>query len=924
MRAVLCTLTWLAVCGRAGRACAAAPPRWAAPFQHAPLPLRDGCSRDAAAAAAIAVSVDPESYMAGVDELVLPPGGPGFPNVTAAFNETTGVLWVAAAGRGAFSYADAAAVVRAVRYTWARAVLGRIVKVAYGVGGVYNFASQTVVRAFPTEACRTKKFNTTGCTWNGFVRTCADPARSILGLPGYLATPDTRRARAFYRRTFPGASFYLGATDAVADGTFHWVTGPKGCPPYPALYQPDKPHLTSACDLDFPVRPGEGCNASGCAGGEPLRGFAAGDAGGSFIVQGADGRWTATPLKAVAQVTDIMCEYSTDVGSPPCMTPFGVTTVNPHAKDTRGDDDDDEGVSLSQTNLTTQTTPSGTAVTTSTSPVSAAGATGTAGSVSRAGLESGGALAEVPDAGPPAMQDFIGGSEGGWAILTGLVLESPLGLSALVVNQRCQGWNTLPKPLHPTGLVLQGSAFFGAVVANVGAVAAAAGVGAALGAALPARWVRSSLHAVVYPSLAHRVVAWLFLSTAVCASKLCFEARNAGHTAAGAAALGLLVAYLVAVYRIANSLASPTGAPREAVYVHDPECAQRPYYRFLVGPGDWVPTTPRCEGATAVQRAAVLLRPYAPRYASFYVVECAAMLVLGVTNATNRYTWRECGGVRMGQAVLFLCLAVAHGSTAVYHRPRDRVLAAVHAGLTAAAGGVMAAMYFQERDSGALWDAAVWTGRCATGALVLRLLLDIMAEGWMHCDGRRARLFALRHGDASDEVVCRMLVHPLPFPDAPQPLSPESLLSHSGRLPRPARGGAVPSEGECGTPGSDAGSTDEGEGTAHPRQAVPPAAGTTWSPLNATTSGRGVPTPWLAPPARRSTLLRPPGRGSAHAASDSSFVTFTFDDPSLSSSAALRHACGLPSLRLQPAGAAHSPGKDKEGRDGKEIVLRRV
>eukprot|EP01059_Diplonema_ambulator_P028849 TRINITY_DN4783_c0_g1_i1.p1 TRINITY_DN4783_c0_g1~~TRINITY_DN4783_c0_g1_i1.p1 ORF type:complete len:607 (+),score=122.83 TRINITY_DN4783_c0_g1_i1:47-1867(+) len=91
-----------------------------------------------------------------------------------------------------------------------------------------------------------KYFSGPGMTWVEAQRACASEDNDILGLVGYLATITTEDEETFLVGKMAGTG-WIGATDNAIEGSWRWVTGPEGCPPYDYYTTGLK---RSACDME--------------------------------------------------------------------------------------------------------------------------------------------------------------------------------------------------------------------------------------------------------------------------------------------------------------------------------------------------------------------------------------------------------------------------------------------------------------------------------------------------------------------------------------------------------------------------------------------------------------------------------------------------------------------------------------------------
>eukprot|EP01063_Lacrimia_lanifica_P007011 TRINITY_DN1443_c1_g1_i1.p1 TRINITY_DN1443_c1_g1~~TRINITY_DN1443_c1_g1_i1.p1 ORF type:complete len:1776 (+),score=379.94 TRINITY_DN1443_c1_g1_i1:151-5478(+) len=111
------------------------------------------------------------------------------------------------------------------------------------------------------------------CMWGAAQADCASSQQDILGMMGYLIVADSKEERELDTLQYPASprvpTAWAGCTDLADEGTFHWVTGPEGCPSE-YKYTARGP-ARSACDLGFPINSlGGVCTAPGCGRGTPV------------------------------------------------------------------------------------------------------------------------------------------------------------------------------------------------------------------------------------------------------------------------------------------------------------------------------------------------------------------------------------------------------------------------------------------------------------------------------------------------------------------------------------------------------------------------------------------------------------------------------------------------------------------------------
>ena len=330
----------------------------------------------------------------------------------------------------------------------------------------------------------------------------------------------------------------------------------------------------------------------------------------------------------------------------------------------------------------------------------------------------------------------------------------------------------MPVVVHPTGLVVGGSASVGVVVVNVAVLSLVVVCGAVLlcvcrtvvPASVPKYTKGKDVQALLrMPSLPFSLFHLLYQGLALSGAGLLLQPAAPWHAVLGATVLLVCVAVPAVVARFVAR-----GVPAKAVYA-TAEGRQNTALVVMIGSGEWVNTGRDCMW---VQRFDSVVRAYRQPCTWYILIEFSGSFAMGVVKSVGATTAVGCGHISMAMAAVLLILFVTKAVVWPHARQRDNVIDVICLGVQMAAMVHSSAGYYRDHGAHAFWTFGVASHLLilAIALLLLKGVFDLLAEAYILHTGRRVALQediyaqkdAVKHGHPC------LYTHATPcFPDSP-------------------------------------------------------------------------------------------------------------------------------------------------------------
>ena len=331
-----------------------------------------------------------------------------------------------------------------------------------------------------------------------------------------------------------------------------------------------------------------------------------------------------------------------------------------------------------------------------------------------------------------------------------------------------------PMALHPTRISLFGSEAAGVVVGNF-----AITVGFSLLAFLVVKTVSlagcfastlDTLGLCRFPSAPLFVFQYLLQGTALGAMALVFYPPSIALFLLGALTLFACVVVPCFVLREVTR-----GVPTQGYYLNDETTKDRRYLNALIGPGEWVS---RQEKNMWSLRYASVTRQYRESWACYGFVDMSASLVIAAVQGPSTDTMTGCGHQKVFYGVVFLVLLTAEAVAWPRARTRDNYIMSAMLATQSFGMFLMGVGYYKGNPDSWVFVTASWLMMGAAGIMMIKVVLDIGAEGYILFSKRRGRLGALSLAQNSAGSGCTIEVE-LVASEASLPLPCERHTSES-------------------------------------------------------------------------------------------------------------------------------------------------
>eukprot|EP01064_Diplonema_japonicum_P036469 TRINITY_DN818_c2_g1_i1.p1 TRINITY_DN818_c2_g1~~TRINITY_DN818_c2_g1_i1.p1 ORF type:complete len:1036 (+),score=236.40 TRINITY_DN818_c2_g1_i1:81-3188(+) len=311
----------------------------------------------------------------------------------------------------------------------------------------------------------------------------------------------------------------------------------------------------------------------------------------------------------------------------------------------------------------------------------------------------------------------------------------------VVVSMGCHidGKQKLPRALHPTQMEVWGSESLGIVVGNFAITLGFTALCyllvqiASLGGAVifpklfegldTQGWMR-------FPSAPLFVFLLFYQGTTLGSINLIIHPPGVAGLVVGICSMAMCMMVPVGVF-----MAVRRGVPYHAVYMLEKGCTGAK--RMLIGEGEWVNTKKSCFW---VQRWTSMVRVYREEVAWYAVVEFAGSLAISAMQAAETEDYVGCGHKKLFTSAVFAIMLVCEALIWPHARQRDSAVDFVMLGLQAASLGLAGCGYYAGDLKHPTFTIASNLMLGAVFILLGKVVLDLISEVYILCDGRRTRL----------------------------------------------------------------------------------------------------------------------------------------------------------------------------------------
>ena len=319
--------------------------------------------------------------------------------------------------------------------------------------------------------------------------------------------------------------------------------------------------------------------------------------------------------------------------------------------------------------------------------------------------------------------------------VVGAAAGSPAGAVTLaLLASGCS--RKMPWIMHITGLVIDGSEYAGALVANF-SIALATGLlcwGAlkAVAALFPSMTANlGDLQGYMrLPSAPLVVFIFMYQGSTLASMGLVLSGSKTYLVLSGFVALTLFAAIPFALTRVVMQ-----AVPEQAVYAR--AVGRKRLTSALLGPGEWVNTTP---GRMWVQRFACITRMYKQGHVWYFALELAANFTISAIKSAKSDTYTGCGHIHVAIGVVLAVMLFTEGMLLPRARPRTAVVVLAFIGLNCSAMFLMAHGYYTYGGSKWSFDAAGDLLFVSQWVMIVGLAADLLTEIFVFLSGRRTNL----------------------------------------------------------------------------------------------------------------------------------------------------------------------------------------
>ncbi|KAJ9464597.1 hypothetical protein DIPPA_06984 [Diplonema papillatum] len=337
------------------------------------------------------------------------------------------------------------------------------------------------------------------------------------------------------------------------------------------------------------------------------------------------------------------------------------------------------------------------------------------------------------------------GAVAGAALLSGPAAASA-SMLLFLIDGTCGGREVqLSWIQHPTRLVVGGSVALGVVIGNfllVFAVGLVLRLAVNIVTRVPCITQRLSVRdvraLVRFPAAPLFLMLFWYQGTVYGAFYLLFHPSATWQALLGfAASCVLLAAPFLLALKIDRNV--PRYGQAGRAYYREDSVEGRPLFLFFFGPGEWVSKEKDCLWG---QRYQTMIKRYRQRFAWFSLVDFLAMALVAAATAISPKTAVPCGHVRVALCIISFATLVLEVLLKPHARGSDNVADTARLTFQTAALLFMAAGFYSENGNHWGFDASVVCFMGAIGVILVKVLVDAVAELYQFRIKRRSRIQA--------------------------------------------------------------------------------------------------------------------------------------------------------------------------------------
>eukprot|EP01064_Diplonema_japonicum_P036502 TRINITY_DN821_c3_g1_i1.p1 TRINITY_DN821_c3_g1~~TRINITY_DN821_c3_g1_i1.p1 ORF type:complete len:1015 (+),score=197.13 TRINITY_DN821_c3_g1_i1:205-3249(+) len=309
--------------------------------------------------------------------------------------------------------------------------------------------------------------------------------------------------------------------------------------------------------------------------------------------------------------------------------------------------------------------------------------------------------------------------------------------------------------LHPTQIDLYGSYAAGAVVGNLAIVIGAVAVlYCVLHLMVLCKCITETEHVLDaqgmmrFPSAPLFILLFFYQGTFLGAFRLIISPDPGWLRSWGLAAAGLLIGAPIWIGWKINKDVDKFTKDGKGYYRTDDQVRGK-LFNFIVGPGEWVSTTKRNHW---VQRYQTMVRSFKQKYSWFIVGDFLLMALMAGARVTNTDSWVRCGNVRLFMSLVNWIALIIEGYLLPHARMRDNVMDVMRLFMQGLGLLCMAIGFYSETYDHWGFRAASPIFIGVMVLIILKLVMDMVTEGWIFFSKRRLRLQRATWGDDENEL----------------------------------------------------------------------------------------------------------------------------------------------------------------------------
>eukprot|EP01064_Diplonema_japonicum_P031965 TRINITY_DN5899_c0_g1_i1.p1 TRINITY_DN5899_c0_g1~~TRINITY_DN5899_c0_g1_i1.p1 ORF type:complete len:1100 (+),score=210.27 TRINITY_DN5899_c0_g1_i1:44-3343(+) len=294
----------------------------------------------------------------------------------------------------------------------------------------------------------------------------------------------------------------------------------------------------------------------------------------------------------------------------------------------------------------------------------------------------------------------------------------------------------LPWPLHPTRWEIGNSMAAGVVVGNTVIITVMTLLGKLVVMGMAgSKWrLLEGLDAqgfLRFPSAPLFVFQWLYQGTTLGSATLIFYPKVHGAWILGLISMGGIIFVSLYTFRIIIR-----DVPSKAVYMTD-STTNNSVVVFIIGKGEWVSKNKECHW---VLRHASMVRTFKQEMAWFSFIEYSMALTVSALLTFNTENYLQCGHEKLFSCIVFFMMAGLKLICRPHARERDNLLSGIIHMLMGFSLLLIAVAYYRNDTNGTEAVSAGYLSLAAIGALLVKVVMDMLTEAYIMYSKRRDRL----------------------------------------------------------------------------------------------------------------------------------------------------------------------------------------